>query len=192
MTMSHEPGAGPYQASDTSDAPEARDPGLLGVLTRTTGRFCDYIVLLLVALFGYELVARNLFNAPTGFADQLAAYMLPAISFLALARSLRSGAHVSVDVLTDRISPVSRQMLKRLSLATEILVCVALTVLSVHTVIEAYRDNLREMIGQWVVQEYLPLMAIPIGLALAAWQCARDLRQNLQRPPTAQHNADGA
>lgn len=191
MTLSHQPGPGYDQASDAT--PEAHDFGLLGLLTRTAGRFCDYVVLLLVALFGYELVARNLFNAPTGFADQLAAYMLPAISFLAFARSLRSRAHVSVDVLTDRISPVSRQTLKRLSLASEVLVCVALTVLSIHTVIEAYRDNLREMIGQWVVQEYLPLMVIPIGLALAAWQCARDLRQSLQqRPPTAQPNADGA
>ena len=191
--MSREPSIGHDQAHDTSNAREAHDPGLLGALTRITGRFCDYIVLMLVALFGYELVARNLFNAPTGFADQLAAYMLPAISFLAFARSLRSGAHVSVDVLTDRISPVSRQTLKRLSLATEVLVCVALTALSIHTVIEAYRDNLREMVGQWVVQEYLPLMVIPIGLALAAWQCAHDLRQSLQqRPPPAQPNADGA
>jgi TRAP-type C4-dicarboxylate transport system permease small subunit len=191
--MTREPGTSYAQTSDTSIPPEVHDPGLLGVLTRTTGRFCDCIVLLLVALFGYELVARNLFNAPTGFADQLAAYMLPAISFLAFARSLRSGAHVSVDVLTDRISPVSRQTLKRLSLATEVLVCVTLTALSIHTVIEAYRDNLREMVGQWVVHEYLPLMVIPIGLALAAWQCARDLRQNLQqRPPTPQLHTDEA
>jgi TRAP-type C4-dicarboxylate transport system permease small subunit len=88
---------------------------------------------------------------------------------------------------------VSRQTLKRLSLATEVLVCVTLTALSIHTVIEAYRDNLREMVGQWVVHEYLPLMVIPIGLALAAWQCARDLRQNLQqRPPTPQLHTDEA
>ncbi len=180
------------EQGDTPDQPDPHDTGLLGALTRITGRFCDYIVLLLAALFGYELVARNVFNAPTGFADQLAAYLLPAISFLALARSLRSGAHVSVDVLTDKISPMSRLTLKRLSLSLEVLVCVALTVLSIHTVIEAYRDNLREVVGQWVVQEYLPLMVIPIGLGLAAWQCARDLRLSLRRPQVAQPSTDRA
>ncbi len=184
--MSHETDGGFSHLEESA----TRDPGLLGVLTWATGRFCDCIVLLLVALFGYELVARNLFNAPTGFADQLAAYMLPAISFLALARSLRSGSHVSVDVLTERIGPSSRLIMQRTCLALEVLVCVALAVLSTHTVIEAYQDNLREMIGQWVVQEYLPLMVIPIGLTLAAWQCASALRQNLQAQRPVQTSDD--
>lgn len=186
--MSHESDGG-YSHLEESGT---RDPGLLGTLTWATGRFCDCIVLLLVALFGYELVARNLFNAPTGFADQLAAYTLPGISFLALARSLRSGSHVSVDLLIERVGPSSRLMLQRICLTLEVLVCVVLTVLSAHTVIEAYRDNLREMIGQWVVQEYLPLMVIPIGLALAAWQCASALRQNLRTQRPAQTSNDEA
>ena len=184
--MSHEADGG-YRHLEGSGM---RDPGVLGALTWATGRFCDCIVLSLAVLFGYELVARNVFNAPTGFADQLAAYMLPVISFLALARSLRSGSHVSVDLLTERVSPSSRLMLQRICLALEVLVCVVLVVLSAHTVVEAYRDNLREMVGQWVVQEYLPLMVIPIGLALAAWQCANAFRQSLSAQQPAKPSDD--
>jgi len=160
---------------------EGRSGNALDATTSLAGEVADYLVLLLVALFAYELVARNLFGAPTGFADQLAAYALPAITFLAFARSLRPGGHVTVSVLTDRVGPRAKVLLGRLSLLLESLVCAAIALLSAHAVIEAYRDGVREFVGQVLVHEYLPLLVIPVGFLLAAIHCTQDLIRDIRQ-----------
>ncbi len=161
------------------EAAENERGALNGVIS-AAGNVADMMVLVLVGLFAWELIGRNVFSAPTGFVDQLAAYTLPAIALLAFARSLRSGGHVTIDLFTQRASPKAQLLLNRVSLALETLVCLALTILSLYTVVEAYRDDVREFVGQWLVHEYLPMAVIPFGFLLAAIHCARDFLRSIR------------
>lgn len=161
------------------EAAENERGALNGVIS-AAGNVADMMVLVLVGLFAWELIGRNVFGAPTGFVDQLAAYALPAIALLAFARSLRAGGHVTIDIFTGRATPRTQLLLKRLSLALETIVCSALALLSLYTVVEAYRDDVREFVGQWLVHEYLPMAVIPFGFLLAAIHCARDFLRSLR------------
>lgn len=66
---------------------------LAGVLT---------FVLLLVMV--YDLIARNIFDAPTDWALDVSRFLLIFIFFLAVAPTLERGGHVAVDVLEGYLS----------------------------------------------------------------------------------------
>lgn len=66
---------------------------LAGVLT---------VVLLVIMV--YDLIARNVFDAPTDWALDLARFLLIFIFFLGVAPTLERGGHVAVDVLERYLS----------------------------------------------------------------------------------------
>lgn len=73
----------------------------------------------ILAVIAYDLVARNLFDAPTLWALDVSRFLLLFVFFLALAPALEGGAHVSVDVLEQYLPPAAR---RRLRLAARLLV----------------------------------------------------------------------
>ncbi len=75
--------------------------GLAGLLTAA--------ILLVIA---YDLVARNVFGAPTLWALDLSRFLLVFVFFLSLAPALESGAHVSVDILEHYLAAGLRRILR--------------------------------------------------------------------------------
>ncbi len=69
------------------------------VLAIITGGFC------------FEVVARYFFDAPTGWASDLAAYAVCWIIFLAAPELTRRGMHVSIGLLNERASPRQTRIL---------------------------------------------------------------------------------
>ena len=70
--------------------------------------------LLALALLGaltYDLVARNVFDAPTLWALDVSRFLLLFLFFFALAPALESGSHVSVDVLEHYVGARTRRVL---------------------------------------------------------------------------------
>ena len=74
---------------------------LAGILTAA--------ILLAIA---YDLVARNVFDAPTMWALDLSRFLLLFVFFLALAPALESGTHVSVDILEHYLAPGPKRVLR--------------------------------------------------------------------------------
>lgn len=68
----------------------------------------------------YDLVMRNVFDAPTLWALDVSRFMLLYLFFLALAPALEAGSHVSVDVLADRMPPVAARWLRSAALVLTI------------------------------------------------------------------------
>ncbi len=60
----------------------------------------------------YDLVLRNLFDAPTVWALDVSRFLLLFVFFLALAPALESGAHVSVDIVEQMLPPAPRRALR--------------------------------------------------------------------------------
>ncbi len=139
-------------------------------LSRAANLVAQALVLLMVLLFAYEVMLRTVFRESTGFADQLSAYALAAITFLSLAHTLRMGGHVHADLLVSRLGERWR---RRFEIATDLLCVVTTAVLlwsAVGTVIRTYDDAERSMIGLWFFPTYLPQLIMPIGLALLTCQ----------------------
>jgi TRAP-type C4-dicarboxylate transport system permease small subunit len=66
----------------------------------------------ILAALAYDLVARNVFDAPTVWALDTSRFLLLFLFFFALAPALESGAHVSVDILEHYMGPRARRVMR--------------------------------------------------------------------------------
>ena len=70
-----------------------------------------FAVLILGALT-WDLVARNVFDAPTMWALDISRFLLMFLFFLSVAPALESGSHVSVDILDHYLGRGPRRVLR--------------------------------------------------------------------------------
>jgi TRAP-type transport system small permease protein len=133
-------------------------------------RVSEALVALLALLFAAEVVMRYGFNRPTGFADQVGALMMPAITFLALARTLREGHHVRVDLFIQNLPPRLAVPLARATDAIVLAIAALMTWYTARLTYGSYVDHERLMVGVWDVPLYLPQAVLPLGLALLTLQ----------------------
>jgi len=61
-------------------------------------------LLLSLALIGWAVVMRYVFNAAPVWVDEVVGFLLVAMVMLAAAQTLRRGEHIGVDVLVERLS----------------------------------------------------------------------------------------
>ena len=74
-----------------------------------------WLALAILAALTYDLVARNVFGAPTLWALDVSRFLLLFLFFFALAPTLEAGSHVSVDVLQHYLSAGPRRVLRILA-----------------------------------------------------------------------------
>lgn len=87
-------------------------------------RFCDALGSVAAWLFfatglmlSYEVVARYFFNAPTVWAAEIAQLFLIWGTFLSMARVLRRGQHIRIEVLTAALGETPQRYLRVFSLS---------------------------------------------------------------------------
>ena len=73
--------------------------------TRLIGRIGALLALPLVAAMVYEIIARQVFNAPTFWAFEVAYMMMGTIFLFGIAYALKENAHVSVDLIYHNLNP---------------------------------------------------------------------------------------
>jgi len=105
----------------------------LGALTRFTQRVNRWflaaagtLVVVILAVIGYDVVLRNLFDAPTVWALDVSRFLLQFVFFLALAPALEGGSHVSVDILEHYLPATAKRAVR---LAARFLVIVFAAIL---------------------------------------------------------------
>lgn len=81
-------------------------------LTRLVTGLLEPVVVVLFGVlcclvFG-EVIARYAFNRPHAWSEELIIYLFTWVSFLGAALALRSGRHVSISCVVDRLSPRGR------------------------------------------------------------------------------------
>ena len=76
--------------------------------TERSGALLAWLLVPLMAVVGYEVVARYAFNAPTIWAYETIYMLYAALFMLGAAYALRTGAHVRTDFLSERWSPRTR------------------------------------------------------------------------------------
>lgn len=100
-----------------------------------------FFVLVIVVALGWDLVARNVFNAPTLWAMDLSRFALLFVFFLGLAPALESGSHVAVDILPEALRGWSKWALQLLAQALVIVfACFLLWQVVVQTY-DSFVDN---------------------------------------------------
>lgn len=81
---------------------------LIGKCSDLSGKVLAISVVLIAVILSYEVVMRYIFNDPTQWAHELSGLLYTASFFSGGAYVLRHKAHVSVDILSNRLSPRGR------------------------------------------------------------------------------------
>lgn len=133
------------------------------------GVFLVTIALLVVS----QIVARML-NKQIPSADEFAGYCLAASSFLGLAYSFRSGSHIRVTLLTDRLSTHIQRVLMLLVLAFTIIMIAVWAFNSISMVYESWKfKDMSTGILKYPI--WIPQLSMGIGVTLFCLAIIEDL-----------------
>lgn len=65
----------------------------------------EILLFIMTGLIALDVFARALVGKSTMISQEMAGYLLVAITFLGLAHTLREGRHITVEILTGKLSP---------------------------------------------------------------------------------------
>ena len=77
-------------------------------IAQLTSAIASLLLFAIGVMLTYEVVARYFFNAPTIWAEELSRLAMIWAVFLGSAALLRSGDHIRVTVLTEKLPPAGR------------------------------------------------------------------------------------
>ena len=70
------------------------------------------LLFLMTGLIALDVFTRALLGRSTMISQEMSGYLLVAIAFLGLAHTLREGRHITVEILTSKLSPHRRRQLE--------------------------------------------------------------------------------
>ena len=118
-----------------------------------------------LATIGYSVVRRYVFGTPVAWTDELVGYLLVASVMLAAADSLFGGEHISVDIVTERLTPRGKRIAFLFGLAAVAAASVLLVVEGIGMVQFSHQVGLRSN-GYLAVPMWIPQLLVPIGALL--------------------------
>lgn len=143
---------------------------LAGALSDLGGGLAGLATLVLTAIVAGGVVARRVLNAPFLFVEELSGYLVLAIVFLGLAHTLRTGGHIRVEFLLERLGSGARRALLRgsavLGVAWALLVLAGTARLVHEYVTQGVRSFAYLQTPLWI-----PGALMIVGAALLVLQC---------------------
>jgi TRAP-type C4-dicarboxylate transport system permease small subunit len=124
-------------------------------------------MLLSLALIVYAVFERYVLGTPVPWTDELVGYLLVAMVMLAAGDALLEGEHISVDIITERLSGRGKRITLMIGLGAVIVVGVLILLQGVGMVSFARMVGLRSN-GDLATPMWMPQLFIPLGGALLA------------------------
>jgi len=138
----------------------------LTVIESATDAIAAAALFLTMAIVCGEVVARYLLNAPLAWAfDVLTLYVVPAVFFFGLPGSYSKGAHIAVDVLVQKLTPLPAAITLLLGRVGGIALFSALVWFSGEFALENLRNGDTHT-GVIVFLVWPSSMLVPLGCAL--------------------------
>jgi len=174
------------RSSTVAEGPALHALGrVVAVLASAATALAGVGLLLSLALIGWAVVMRYVFNAAPVWVDEVVGFLLVAMVMLAAAQTLRRGEHIAVDVLVERLSARGKRWTRVWAALATLAITAVLIVNGWDTAMLARRLGLLTE-GNLEWPTWWLMLLIPAGgclLALAAvealWRALAGL------PPTA-------
>ena len=117
------------------------------------GRLVDKLNLLMVVvvslmivgltfIVGADITLRYLFNKPLAWVKEVSEYMLVAFGFLTAAWILKDDAHITMDLVTVKMSPRTQTMLNIITSVISAVLVFVVTWFSITITIDYYRTGI--------------------------------------------------
>lgn len=131
-----------------------------------TGIACA-AVFIMVFMVVIGVIARYVFNRPLPFSDEYPAYLLVAVVFLGLTYTHKTGGHIAINVLTNRLTGNFGNWLGLVTLAVAFFYVIVLAVQTADVAILSLETGRRS--HQLMLTPLGPIQALmPVGLGLFA------------------------
>lgn len=153
----------PHETEDALGAIELPGPALVKRLAQVFQVMTVGLVIALMFLFAYEVAARYLFGNPTGFANQLGAYITAFIMAFGASYTLLVDGHVKVDFVLQRLPSLYGRRLTVLNEGIGCLIALALATLTAYTVWRSYERGFITFAATHRVSEWMPQLVMPLG-----------------------------
>jgi len=138
------------------------------------------LIFLLMLLITVDITGRY-FGYPTMVAHEMSAYLLVAITFIGLSYALRTGSHIEVTVVRDRLSPKVRWILMIVTSCIATIFCGWLTWVTLNVAIESLTHNTTSITiihtPLWIPQSFISLGLAMITIELIAETVRRIIGQ---------------
>ena len=149
------------------------------------GRILIFLLMLLITV---DITGRY-FGYPTMVAHEMSAYLLVAITFIGLSYALRTGSHIEVTVVRDRLSPKVRRVLMIVTSVTATIFCGWLTWITLNVAIESLTQKTTSITiihtPFWIPQSLISLGLAMITVELITETLRRIIRQAPSEPDVA-------
>lgn len=173
------------RAEVSANAKTGPERGLFGALVDASGLSVGVATFLICIFVAYDVLTRSLLRMSNSWVTELTMYLMAFVAFVGAAYALREGAHVSVDMLVQRVSSVAARRLRLIADTVMVLVVTTLTWLSFRFFLDAWTSN--EMSDTLMsVHLWKPFLSFFVGmlwlLVVLAEQLVRSRRSRLREP----------
>jgi len=147
---------------------------MIDSLDKAMGRVCDafaiaasLVIAFLALSVGAEVIVRNLGLPAFGWTLEMCEYGLLVVTFLGAPWVLRRHEHISVDVLTRKVSPSVLRVLLTVSDLIATIACLLLAYYATQAAFHAWvKGSL--LFKYLVVPQWIVLSVLPVGITLLA------------------------
>ena len=147
----------------------------LAAIANRIGGFIAGICILATAFFvTYEVVLRALFDAPTEWVNEVSVYLILISAFLGLSPALAAGKHISVDLVTSKLSKQTNKVLGIIISILGMVFSLVFLVTSAEMALNSYQLNMLST-STLRIPLYIPQASLPIGFAILTLQFLANL-----------------
>jgi len=161
--------------------------GVIPRLSKMTGVLGQAAMAFMVVSIFYDVMMRYIFAAPTNWAMEVNTFLLLFICTIPTADVLRTGVHIRVGFLTEKLSERTIRRLGVLRGIVGILFCSVMVWKGALMTVQAWQHNDR-MSTSLGTPMFIPYLFIPLGFFLLALQYSLLVRSGFL-PPQAKEAA---
>lgn len=114
------------------------------------------LILLMACLVGavlWQVISRYIFSSPSSWTEELARFLLIWISLLGAAYAFRSGMHLALDVLPQKLEGVSAVWLKTFTIVLVVVFSVAVLIVGGGSLVQL----------TWELKQYSAVLGLPMS-----------------------------
>jgi TRAP-type C4-dicarboxylate transport system permease small subunit len=120
------------------------------------------LLFIMTGLIALDVFARALVGRSLMISQEISGYLLVAITFLGLAHTLREGRHITVEILTSKLSPHRQRQLEILVFLVCIVFMAWLTWTTSSPVVDMYATGQRA-VTPLETPMWFPFLFVPLG-----------------------------
>ena len=153
---------------------------------RIGGFIAGICILATAFIVTYEVILRAFFDAPTEWVNEVSVYLILISAFLGFAPALAAGKHISVDLVTSKLSAQTNKFLAVIISILGLGFSLIFVVTSTEMALNSYQLNMLST-STLRVPLFIPQSSLPIGFAMLALQ----FLANLLNPEIAVKEKEG-